>query len=363
MEAIRLYLKNYRNIGEMPLDFEKNVNIFIGKNGQGKTNILEALYYFACQKSFRGAKSRELIKWDRDYLEITLDFLSGGRDFHAVTRIKKTASRENFLNGVKKRRASDMIGVFNAVIFAPEHLGLIKDGPSVRRSVIDFSLCQTDGEYFAALEKYKKVLEQKNSFLRASDGHADGEMLAVWNEQLSAPASVIIGRRAKFIEELSEFACARQLDISGGSEKLSVVYVPSIEADTPEAVYAAMSEKAAAENRAGVSLSGPHRDDMEILINGREAKTFASQGQQRSAVLSLKLSECDMFYKKRGEYPVLLLDDILSELDKSRQSYIVEAIRDRQIFLTCCDEESIERIENGRRFYIESGTAAGIKEG
>ncbi|MBQ1435842.1 MAG: DNA replication/repair protein RecF [Clostridia bacterium] len=363
MEALRLYLKNYRNIDEMTLDFEKNVNIFIGKNGQGKTNILEALYYFACQKSFRGAKNRELIKWDKDFSEATLDFLSRGRDFHAVTRIKKTAGRENFLNGVKKRRAHEMIGVFNAVIFAPEHLGLIKDGPSVRRSVIDFSLSQTDGEYFAALDKYKKVLEQKNSFLRASDGRADRDMLSVWNEQLSVPASVIIGRRGEFIESLSKLSEARQLDISGGAERLTLSYVPSIDVTQPGDIYEALNSKYDAENRAGVSVAGPHRDDMDILINGRAAKTFASQGQQRSAVLSLKLSECDLFYEKQGEYPALLLDDILSELDRVRQSYIVEAIRDRQIFLTCCDEESIEKIKNGRRFYITGGAAADIKEG
>ena len=154
MLAKRLYLKNFRNCGEIGLDFEDNVNIFIGQNGQGKTNILEAIYYFACQKSFRGTKNRELIKWGQDFFEITLDFLSEDREFHALSRTKRTGPRENYLNGVKKRRAAEMVGKFNAVIFAPEHLSLIKDGPSIRRAVIDFALCQTDAEYFVALEKY-----------------------------------------------------------------------------------------------------------------------------------------------------------------------------------------------------------------
>lgn len=258
MEALKLYLKNYRNADEMSLEFEKNVNIFIGKNGQGKTNILEAIYYFACQKSFRGVKNRELIKWDKDFLEITLDFLSEGRDFHAVTRIKRTSARENFLNGVKKRRAHEMIGVFNAVIFAPEHLGLIKDGPSVRRAVIDFSLSQTDAQYFEALDKYKKILEQKNSFLRASEGRADPDMLAVWNEQLSKPAAVIIKRRAEFISALGELSKSRQLDISGGAESLELSYMPSLDIFDENEIFEELNSRAEAEGRAGVKIGRAH---------------------------------------------------------------------------------------------------------
>jgi len=255
-----------------------------------------------------------------------------------------------------------MIGKFNAVIFAPEHLSLIKDGPSERRTLIDMALCQTDIEYFGALEKYKKVLEQKNSFLKMSDGRADIDMLSIWNEQLASPAAYIINKRREFIEKLSSLAAVRQLDISGGMERLSLIYKPSIEGGFDrDSILDMLAEKSRAESAAGMSLIGPHRDDMEICINDRAAKSFASQGQQRSAVLSIKLAECELFRETFGEYPALLLDDILSELDRSRQSYIIEAIRDRQIFLTCCDEESIEKIKNGRRFFVKDGAIYDIK--
>jgi DNA replication and repair protein RecF len=355
-------LKNFRNYENEYAEFCSGVNIICGQNAQGKTNLLEGLYYCGATKSFRGGKDKTLKKFNEDIFEIKLQFFSREREQQIFIRGGGEKKREIFYNGVKKNNASQVIGLFLCVLFAPEHLTLVKNGPAERRRFIDLALSQLKPSYFTALMQYQKVLHQKNALLKQfSQGRYDEDVLEVYNQNLARFGAVIIKGRFEYTTLLNQEVKKRHLDISSGKEELWISYEPceNIKEDTllkiEEQLKEALNRNNRREAAAGMCLVGPHRDNLEVWINKKNVRLFGSQGQQRSAVLSLKLAECEIVKLLIGEYPVLLLDDILSELDENRQNYIINHIEGKQVILTCCEQKLFKKLKDGKIFQIEDG--------
>ncbi len=353
-------IKNFRNIADLSFTADNGVNVIYGENAQGKTNILESLWLFTGCKSFRGAKDNELIKFGEAFAKINLDFSDNLREKKSEIIIadkKKNAS----LNGVSLRSTAELIGSFYAVIFSPVHLSLIKDGPSARRKFLDTALCQLKPSYAEHLAGYKKTLMQRNALLK--DLHLNSElydMLDIWDEQLARYSAFVIKERLQYIDLLSEYSKSIYSGISENKEDFSVFYSENINKDiSVKDIYLSQIENLKNSRKEDIfsktTTVGPHRDDLEILINNVSARSFGSQGQQRSCALALKLGESEIIKKITGETPVALLDDVMSELDEKRQDYILNHINDRQVFLTCCDPSQVLRLCGGKSFYIKGG--------
>lgn len=362
MTASSISLKNFRNYEKEEILLSPKVNILWGQNAQGKTNLLEAVYYFGAAKSFRGGKDKTLKKFDQEHFEIGLNFFSRDREQELLIKGGGEGKREIWHNGVKKKSAAETVGLFVCVLFAPEHLTLIKNGPAERRKFLDFALSQLKPAYFSALLQYQKVLEQKGAILKNLEpARFDSEVLEVYNQNLARFGAVILKGRFEYLALLNQEAKRRHLDISSGKEELFMAYDPGegiaegslIKLE--EQLKATLTQNGKRETAARMCLVGPHRDNLEVFINGKNARLFASQGQQRSAVLSLKLAECSLVCHTAGEQPVLLLDDILSELDESRQNYILHHMEERQVLLTCCEQKPFAKVPGKRTFFIESG--------
>ncbi len=354
-------IKNFRNISDLNFTADNGVNVIYGENAQGKTNILESIWLFTGCKSFRGAKDNELIKFDEDFAKIGLNFSDNVREKKSEILIsdkKKTAS----LNGVSLRSAAELIGSFYAVIFSPVHLSLIKDGPSARRKFLDTALCQLKPSYAEHLAGYKRALIQRNALLK--DIHLNSglyDMLDTWDDQLAKYSAFVIKERLQYIDLLSEYSKSIYSGISENKESFSVFYSKNkLNEDTSvKNIYLSEIENLKNSRKEDIisktTTVGPHRDDLEILINNVSARSFGSQGQQRSCALALKLGESEIIKKVTGETPVALLDDVMSELDEKRQDYVLNHINDRQVFLTCCDPSQVLRLCGGKSFLIKGG--------
>ena len=362
MKVNRIGFKNFRNLADGELFPCAGVNVIYGENAQGKTNILEAIWLFCGGHSFRTAKDSEVIHWNRDFARLEMHFSGQGRDQSARLQFlpnKKSVS----INGVDKTSSSALIEKFCAVVFSPEHLNLIKRGPAERRRFADSAICREKLQNAVVLSKYNRMLNQRNTLLKDIMRKPRLEdTLDIWDEQLTRYGALLIRKRLEYIEQLSQKAAAFHDGISKGREKLQIKYL-STEDIQPDDSLDVIREKFAAkcaQNRKndihlGVTLAGPHRDDIELLINGKSAKAFASQGQQRSAVLSLKLAEAAVLRERMGEEPVILLDDVLSELDNSRQDFLLNEWQDCQVFITCCEKQNKEQLKQGKVFYVEQG--------
>lgn len=336
-----LHLHQYRNYQDQRLTLNRGVNIFMGENGQGKTNLLESIYYLATGGNFRGNKDLELIRWNDDYfrLEARLRRETSSRVFDLEIYADRGRSKQIKINGVKYRRTADLLGYLQVVLFSPEDLVIIKGGPSERRRYIDQEICQLDGKYYTLIQQYKKVLQQRNNLLKSIAYRKGGsDELSVWNEQLVNYGSPIIYRRLQFLKILVPIARRMQKGLTDDGEVFNVTYQSSLGpigqlelADIAEVFRRVLAEKGGEELRRGVTLWGPHRDDLIFYLNGYELKTYGSQGQQRTGILSLKLAELETFRRHNGEYPLLLLDDVMSELDDRRRGYLLDIIRDNQI--------------------------------
>ena len=354
-------IKNFRNITDLSLDADSGVNVIYGENAQGKTNILESIWLFTGCKSFRGAKDIELIKFNENFAKLNLDFSDNLRD--KKTEIIIAEKKKNVsLNGVSLRSTAELIGSFYAVIFSPVHLSLIKDGPAARRKFLDTALCQLKPSYAENLAGYKRALIQRNSLLK--DLHLNSElyyMLDIWDDQLARYSAYVVKERLKYIDLLSDYSKSIYSGISENREIFSVFYsrkdidkalsVKDIYLNEIENLKKTRKEDIFSKN----TTVGPHRDDLDILINDVSARSFGSQGQQRSCALALKLGESEIIKKVTGETPVALLDDVMSELDEKRQDYILNHINDRQVFLTCCDPSQVLRLCEGKSFLIKEG--------
>ncbi len=343
----------FRNIEGCDISFSKGTNLLYGNNAQGKTNAIEGIYIFARGKSFRLADDKELLKFGKDYFRIYIEY----EDKNGENSLEYTFSgkeRRRKKNGYIIKSVKEMLGNFRAVLFYPDHLGLVKDSPEERRSFLNIAIGQCFPYYINIYTGYKNTLENRNALLKmASKGlYVENGELESWSYSLSEYASGIYMERKEYIKKLELYAKKIMNEISDGKEELSLVYKSDIKEEVKtqkEAkeeylkIFLSDSER---EIHAGTSLFGPHRDDIEILINGKSARHFASQGQQRSAVLSIKLAEGEVIREIYGEYPVFLFDDVLSELDDKRKKYVLSGIEERQIIITGCENDPDIKADN-----------------
>lgn len=358
-----LELADYRNYRTLSIQFDKGVNILYGDNAQGKTNILEAVYLAATTKSHRGSKDREIIHFDQEEAHIRTYVEKDGVESRVDMHLRRTGSKGIAIDGQKIKRAADLLGLCNVVFFSPEDLGIIKNGPAERRRFVDMELCQLDKTYLHDLNNYNKIINQRNRLLKdmyLSPGLM--ETLSVWDIQLVNYGSRVIARRRRFVEELNQIIAGIHRELSGGKEELQIQYEP----DTDEEHFESrMKQNRERDIRQKTTSVGPHRDDFVFLIDGMDARKYASQGQQRTAALSLKLSEIELVKKMTKDSPVLLLDDVLSELDSSRQQLLCNHIGNIQTIITCTGLEEFvnNRFQINRIFHVQEGNAVCINEG
>ena len=343
----RLKAKNFRNIKNADIEFSENVNLLLGKNAQGKTNIIESIYMFSRGRSFRHADDKSLVRFGEEGFSIGIEYVSK-RGKETLEYALYGRERKRLKNGYKIEKISEMIGSFGAVLFYPDDLSLVKGSPEERRMFLNVAISQCSPLYIGAYADYKKALENRNCLLKlASKGlFVDESELSAWSELMAEHASYIYKERIEYIKKLEVYAKRVVNDISGGKESLSLSYESDIEGELTDReeikreYKRIFSSEIMRERMAGVSLFGPHRDDIEIKINDIDARAYASQGQQRSIVLSLKLAEGEVSRDVNGEYPVFLLDDVLSELDEGRQKYILSGLSGRQIIISACQDDA-----------------------
>lgn len=356
MHIKSLSLQNFRSYEMQNLSFDSGTNIFCGNNAQGKTNLLEALYLFSMGKSFRTTQDADLIRFGADYTKASLVFCDRMREHTLEIIILPNKKKQIKINGVTISRLSELVGKLNVVLFYPEELGLVKEGPYIRRRFMDVALSQLRPAYYHVLGRYNRTLDQRNKLIKSirMGNQSLRETVFAWNEKLVDYGMELMRYRAEFMEKLDELAQKNHFEASG--EKLKLVYRPRF---TEKQVFLdKLEENFDREIEQGCTLYGPHREDFEIYINDKEAKVFGSQGQQRSAVLSLKLAQADLLFAEYGEYPVLLLDDIMSELDPTRRAYLAGKIPNKQVFITCTDLEGLAA--KGQVFTVEKGKATPV---
>ena len=360
----RLELNFFRNYAHLEADFDHRVNLIYGDNAQGKTNLLEAVAYLSAARSHRTRYDREMIMLDVDSAFIKGEMFSRDRDFTLEVKLFRGRGRQLCSNGVKLKAAGELAGILNTVLFCPEDLSLIKAGAAERRRFLDGAICQLRPRYAQALAEYNRLHEHKTRILRDwPENPSLLQMLDDFNLRMAQTGAVLIHYRAHFVKRLQEHAPAIHADFSGGREELELAYeTVSTVTDprrTPRELLPQLLEHQEAHRQAELDsrqcLSGPHKDDLAVTIGGQSAKTYASQGQTRTAALSLKLAQREIFQEETGEWPVLLLDDVLSELDARRQSFVLNRIRGGQVFITCCEEEKLEGLEGGKVFHIHDG--------
>jgi len=364
MTIKELYLDGFRNYGNVTALFSDGVNVITGRNAQGKTNLIEAIYYLATGRSFRQASDKELITFNSETANIRAGIVSCEREQTLEARFFRGHRRQLYANDVKLKKATELTGRLTAVLFCPDDLTIIKDGAAVRRKMMDNCLSQLRPGYVTALAEFNRLYEHKTRVLR--DHHEKPSLLELlddFDQRLAEQSARLIYYRAAFAEGLSKKAGAIHNEFSDGTETLSINYktVGRMEAHgkKPEELLPELlkhqREHRTAELRSGMCLSGAHKDDLEIGINHTEARKYASQGQARTASVSIKLAEREIHYDDRNEYPVLLLDDVLSELDSKRQGFILSRIKYGQVFITCCDDSAVSTRQNSKTLQIENG--------
>ena len=365
MIARTLRLEGFRNYDRLSVAFHPGINVIVGDNAQGKTNLIEAIRYFSGCRSHRARTDRELIAFDRPEARLTLTLESRNRDFQLEALLRRGQRRGLWSNKVRLKSATELSGILNTVLFCPEDLALIKAGASERRRFLDEAISQLRPRYAQALGAYRRLQEQKTRILKDfQDSPAVVDTLDTYSEQMCRMGAQVIHYRAYYIQKLQAFAPAIHREFSGGREELTLRYQTVKTVTDPTApvsqLYLQLLEHMQGHKRAEwesrTCLSGPHKDDLEVEINGVSARTYGSQGQTRTAALSLKLAEREISREDRGEYPVLLLDDVLSELDPRRQEFVLNRIDGGQVFITCCEEEKQGKLQAGKILRVEHGT-------
>ena len=363
-----LSFKNFRNLKDGSITVSPDINVVYGKNGQGKTNLLESIWMLGGLRSFRSAKDKELIKQGFNSAEITAEFFSQDRDQTVRLSILPN-KREAEINGVKKKSASSLIGVCSSVVFSPEHLTMIKNGPGERRKFLDSAICRFKPKYANIYARYNKILSNRNALLKSISQNGGEDMLELWNISLASWGAALVFERLSYLKLLRECSGEIYKGISGGVEELSISYQSSfgvLENDSMSEIEQKLLLKLNNSIKEDINYRfttiGPHRDDIEIMINQKSARIYGSQGQQRSAVIALKLSEADILQQEKDEKPVIILDDVLSELDMERQKYLLNKTRDRQVFISCCDKSAVEYLDCGMIFNVSGGEVTGEKK-
>ena len=354
-----LELADFRNYNSLEIHFSNGTNILYGKNAQGKTNILEAIYLSSTTKSHRGTKDRDIINFDKEEAHIRTLLEKDGMENRIDMHLRKSKAKGIAINGQKIKKAAELLGLLNVVFFSPEDLSIIKNGPAERRRFVDMELCQLDSFYLYNLNHYNKIVNQRNKLLK--DMYFQPELrdtLNIWDSQLVSFGSKIIERRELFIKQLNEIIFEIHKKLSGNKEELLIHYEPDITIENYESSLRKSQEK---DIKLKQTTVGPHRDDFSFIEKNIDIRKFGSQGQQRTAALSLKLSEIELVKKMTKDNPVLLLDDVLSELDSDRQNYLLNNIGDIQTIITCTglDEFINNRFEIDKVFQIEKGSIVG----
>ena len=349
MKVLSLKTENYRNLAAKEYFPGGGVNIICGENGLGKTNLIESIWLFTGCRSFRSVRDKDVVRFDCDEAKLKMEFFSGNRNKEAEIRIDE--KRHITLNGIALPSGRKMMGEFTAVVFTPLHLSIVKEGPEERRKFIDIAISQLRPNYAKTLLEYTKALAQRNATLRAArDNPAMLAMLDIWDMELAKKGAVIIDSRINYLDALKNHACTAYDEISSGKETLGLTYKEYArdkargKKEIVESLLNALYEKRESDVERCITSVGAHREDFSIDLSGKSARLFGSQGQQRSAALSLKLAEANIISQVTAEEPVILLDDVFSELDPQRQKYVVSHFENRQVFITCCDEENISRI-------------------
>lgn len=355
-------LAEYRNYDFLTLQFDKGTNILFGDNAQGKTNILEAIYVAATTKSHKGSKDKEIIKFDSEEAHIRTYIEKEGVETKIDMHLRKSKSKGIAIDGQKIKKAADLLGLCNVVFFSPEDLSIIKNGPAERRRFVDMELCQLDNFYLYNLNHYNKIVNQRNVLLKdmyMNPGLRD--TLSIWDSQLVSFGSKIIERRKLFVEQLNEIIYEIHKKLSGGKEELEIRYEPEVSIEDFEKKLIYNQER---DIRSKMTNVGPHRDDFSFYVNGVDIRKYGSQGQQRTAALSLKLAEIELVKKITKDSPILLLDDVLSELDSNRQNYLLNSIGDIQTIITCTGLEEFvnNRFEINRIYKVSNGMVTCVNE-
>lgn len=355
MNIRSIELKNFRNYENLEISFDEGTNILFGDNAQGKTNILEAAYMSGTTKSHKGSHDREMIRFGEEEAHLKTVVVRGGREYQIDMHLKKNRAKGIAIDKIPIKKASELFGILNIVFFSPEDLNIIKNGPAERRRFLDSELCQLDRIYLADLTNYNKILAQRNKLLKDMIYRPSlSDTLPVWDMQLIETGKKIIRRRKQFVDELREIVSDIHYRISGGKEELFLKYEPNIDDIFFEDELSRAKEK---DKKLCQTSVGPHRDDLLFSIGDVDIRKYGSQGQQRTSALSLKLSEIELVRKSISDTPVLLLDDVLSELDSSRQNYLLNNISDTQTIITCTglDEFVRNRFTVNRVFEVIAG--------
>ena len=351
-----LELANFRNYEELNISFDKGTNILYGDNAQGKTNILEAIYVSATTKSHKGSKDKEIINFNKEEAHIRTYLEKENVETRVDMHLRKNKSKGIAIDGQKIKKAADLMGLLNVVFFSPEDLSIIKDGPAERRRFADMELCQLDSFYLYNLNHYNKIIGQRNKLLKDMYFQPElKETLNIWDSQLVSFGSKIIERREQFVKQLGDIIFDIHKKLSGGKEELVIAYEPDVSIEDFEKQMKYNQDK---DIRLKQTTTGPHRDDFSFVVNGVDIRKYGSQGQQRTAALSLNLSEIELVKKISKDTPVLLLDDVLSELDSNRQNYLLNSIGNIQTIITCTglDEFINNRFEINKIFKVTNGT-------
>lgn len=365
MRITHLELTDFRNIAQVSIDPGEGVNIIYGANAQGKTNLLEAIWLCSGNKSFRGAREREMTRFGEKVFHIRLQFADRERT-QQISYDSGGDKRKLQLNRMPLRSASELTGEFTCVVFHPEDLSLVKEGPVDRRSFLDIAISQIKPVYGRYIAQYNGLMEQRNALLKQIHRTGSGkEMLSVWDEQLSRIGTAISILRQDYLQKLSPLAQAVYSGFTGNRETFSLEYESSVyRQGLPGSVYSeelialyrkALSEHLEEDIRLHFTGVGVHRDDLEILVNGISARSYGSQGQQRSCAIALKIGEAMLLKGVTGENPVILLDDVMSELDPGRQDYLLNRIQGFQVFITCCDTSWADQLTDGKIFEVSGG--------
>ena len=355
MNIRSIELKNFRNYENLEISFDEGTNILFGDNAQGKTNILDAAYMIGTTKSHKGSRDREMIRFGEEEAHLKTVVVRGGREYQIDMHLKKNRAKGIAIDKIPIKKASELFGILNIVFFSPEDLNIIKNGPAERRRFLDSELCQLDRIYLADLTNYNKILAQRNKLLKDMIYRPSlSDTLPVWDMQLIETGKKIIRRRKQFVDELREIVSDIHYRISGGKEELFLKYEPNIDDIFFEDELSRAKEK---DKKLCQTSVGPHRDDLLFSIGDVDIRKYGSQGQQRTSALSLKLSEIELVRKSISDTPVLLLDDVLSELDSSRQNYLLNNISDTQTIITCTglDEFVRNRFTVNRVFEVIAG--------
>jgi len=335
-------IRNFRNYEEQEINLNKDINVFFGENAQGKTNIIESIFLCSMGKSFRAKKDREMIKFGKDIAIVEVNFEK--KDREGKIKIEISDKKQIYLNGIKINKLSELLGNINVVIFTPDDIDILKGGPQKRRRFLDMMICGLKPNYLNVLKSYQKTLEQRNNYLRQIKyENREDNLLDIWDESLAEYAVKVYNYRKEFIEKIKNKIINIHKEITDNNEEIELKYVS--DCDDKEKYIKKLRNRRKEDILRGFTQNGIHRDDFEIYINKNIVNVYGSQGQQRTSVLSLKLAELQVVYEEVGEYPILLLDDFMSELDEKRKKSFLENIRETQVIITCTEKINVANLE------------------